>query len=254
MTGTLPAHFEREGVSTPFAKNHRLRNAVHRYAAVSRKGLEERLFTLAFTGLVYPQIWEDPVVDLEALDLKAGEHLVAIASGGCNVLQLSRPPPTCASRPSTSIRRTSRSTSSSSPRSTHLPDYETFRALLRATPTRSRTSRPMSDYLRAASRRRDAQLLGSARPPRPPPHRLLRLATSTATACSAASSAPGTCWRARMAAIRAAARRPRTAREQRRIFDEELAPLFEQAPHPLAARQAVVAVRPRHPAVAVRRR
>jgi S-adenosylmethionine-diacylglycerol 3-amino-3-carboxypropyl transferase len=85
MTGTLPAHFEREGVSTPFAKNHRLRNAVHRYAAVSRKGLEERLFTFAFSGLVYPQIWEDPVVDLEALDLQPGEHLAAIASGGCNI-------------------------------------------------------------------------------------------------------------------------------------------------------------------------
>lgn len=67
-------------------KNARLRKAVHRHKPLSREGLQERLFTLAFSGLVYPQIWEDPVVDLEALQLQDGEHLVAIASGGCNVL------------------------------------------------------------------------------------------------------------------------------------------------------------------------
>lgn len=66
--------------------NHRLRNAVHRHKAVSRQGLQERLFTLAFSGLVYPQIWEDPEIDMEALQLKPGQHLIAIASGGCNVL------------------------------------------------------------------------------------------------------------------------------------------------------------------------
>jgi S-adenosylmethionine-diacylglycerol 3-amino-3-carboxypropyl transferase len=59
---------------------------VHRHKAISRQGLQERLFTLAFSGLVYPQIWEDPLVDLEALELKEGDHLVAIASGGCNIL------------------------------------------------------------------------------------------------------------------------------------------------------------------------
>jgi S-adenosylmethionine-diacylglycerol 3-amino-3-carboxypropyl transferase len=68
------------------ARNVRLRQAVHRHKATTRQGIQERLFTLAFSGLVYPQIWEDPVVDLDALELKAGERLVAIASGGCNVL------------------------------------------------------------------------------------------------------------------------------------------------------------------------
>lgn len=66
--------------------NHRLRSAVHRHKAASRQGVQERLFTLLFSGLVYPQIWEDPVIDLEALQLKDDEHVVAIASGGCNVL------------------------------------------------------------------------------------------------------------------------------------------------------------------------
>lgn len=68
------------------ARNRRLRQAVHRHKPVTRQGIQERLFTLAFSGLVYPQIWEDPVVDLEALDLQDAERLVAIASGGCNVL------------------------------------------------------------------------------------------------------------------------------------------------------------------------
>lgn len=46
----------------------------------------ERLFTLLFKGFVYNQIWEDPVVDLDALALKGHHRLITIASGGCNVL------------------------------------------------------------------------------------------------------------------------------------------------------------------------
>lgn len=46
----------------------------------------ETLFTWAFKGLVYPQIWEDAEVDLEALSLTPDCHVVTIASGGCNVL------------------------------------------------------------------------------------------------------------------------------------------------------------------------
>jgi S-adenosylmethionine-diacylglycerol 3-amino-3-carboxypropyl transferase len=60
--------------------------AVHRHRPLSRAGLLERLFTTAFRGLVYPQIWEDPVVDLAALDIRSGDRIIAIASGGCNVL------------------------------------------------------------------------------------------------------------------------------------------------------------------------
>src|SRR5262245_14800146 len=68
------------------SKNERLRQAVHRHKPTSKQGIQERLFTLAFSGLVYSQIWEDPLVDLEALSLKEDEHLIAIASGGCNIL------------------------------------------------------------------------------------------------------------------------------------------------------------------------
>ena len=63
-----------------------LKAAVHRSKPLSRAGILERLFTLAFERLVYPQIWEDPVVDMKALDIGPGHQVIAIASGGCNVL------------------------------------------------------------------------------------------------------------------------------------------------------------------------
>ena len=63
-----------------------LTTAVHRSKPLSRAGMLERMFTLAFSGQVYPQIWEDPVVDMEALALQPSDHLVAIASGSCNIL------------------------------------------------------------------------------------------------------------------------------------------------------------------------
>ena len=60
--------------------------AVYRSKPLSAEGLRERLFTLAFSNLVYAQIWEDPAVDLEALALDGTSRIVTIASGGCNVL------------------------------------------------------------------------------------------------------------------------------------------------------------------------
>ncbi len=63
-----------------------LGDAVHHNRPLSREGILERLFTLAFRGLVYPQIWEDPVVDMEALALKPEDRVMTIASGGCNAL------------------------------------------------------------------------------------------------------------------------------------------------------------------------
>ncbi len=63
-----------------------LQQAVHRNSAFTIDGLRERIFTRAFEDLVYPQIWEDPAVDLEALELHPACHVVAIASAGCNVL------------------------------------------------------------------------------------------------------------------------------------------------------------------------
>jgi S-adenosylmethionine-diacylglycerol 3-amino-3-carboxypropyl transferase len=63
-----------------------LDKAAHQKPARTKRGALERLFTLMFQGFVYNQIWEDPVVDLAALDLKPEHRLITIASGGCNVL------------------------------------------------------------------------------------------------------------------------------------------------------------------------
>ncbi len=69
-----------------FRRNRQLGKAVYQNRALSRAGLSERLFALLFTGLVYPQIWEDPEVDMKAMGLTDGHRVVTIASGGCNVL------------------------------------------------------------------------------------------------------------------------------------------------------------------------
>ncbi|WP_186389208.1 DUF3419 family protein [Stappia sp. TSB10P1A] len=63
-----------------------LGRAVHRNKALSGEGALERLFTFAFKGLVYPQIWEDPEIDMDALEIGRDHKVVTIASGGCNVL------------------------------------------------------------------------------------------------------------------------------------------------------------------------
>ena len=66
------------------------RRAVHRAVRqnplLSREGMAEYVFARLFGKLVYPQIWEDPEVDMEALRIQPGHHVVAIASGGCNAL------------------------------------------------------------------------------------------------------------------------------------------------------------------------
>jgi S-adenosylmethionine-diacylglycerol 3-amino-3-carboxypropyl transferase len=61
-----------------------LKNAV--YANKKKISIHDRLFAFWFERLVYPQIWEDPVVDLKALNLKPTDHLITIASGSCNAL------------------------------------------------------------------------------------------------------------------------------------------------------------------------
>ncbi|GFK92375.1 hypothetical protein NNJEOMEG_00200 [Fundidesulfovibrio magnetotacticus] len=59
--------------------------AVRQHPTLSRQGLLERLFCWWFSGMVYNQIWEDPRVDLEALEIGPEHDVLSIASGGCNV-------------------------------------------------------------------------------------------------------------------------------------------------------------------------
>jgi S-adenosylmethionine-diacylglycerol 3-amino-3-carboxypropyl transferase len=59
---------------------------VHQNRAWSLAGILERTFTFAFRSMVYPQIWEDPRADMEALELGPQSRMLTIASGGCNVM------------------------------------------------------------------------------------------------------------------------------------------------------------------------
>lgn len=54
--------------------------------ATTSRGLLQRLFALWFDSFVYNQIWEDPRVDLKALEIGSDSRLLTISSGGCNVL------------------------------------------------------------------------------------------------------------------------------------------------------------------------
>lgn len=63
-----------------------VKSAVNNTPYLSRRGLLDRLFTHWFDRLVYPQIWEDPEVDIEALGLNEQSRIFTIASGGCNAL------------------------------------------------------------------------------------------------------------------------------------------------------------------------
>lgn len=53
-------------------------SAVINSTTQGRKGWSDRLFAHWFNRLVYAQIWEDPVVDLEALQLKPGAQVLSI--------------------------------------------------------------------------------------------------------------------------------------------------------------------------------
>ena len=66
--------------------NALVRDAALQAAPTSKRGILERVFARMFEGLVYAQIWEDPEVDMAALELGPASRLVTIASGGCNVM------------------------------------------------------------------------------------------------------------------------------------------------------------------------
>ncbi|MBC7795688.1 MAG: BtaA family protein, partial [Pyrinomonadaceae bacterium] len=63
-----------------------LLDAVKQEPIASRQGVMQKMFAMYFDGLVYNQIWEDPRVDLKALQLNGESRVLSIASGGCNAL------------------------------------------------------------------------------------------------------------------------------------------------------------------------
>lgn len=60
--------------------------AVRNESATSTQGILQKMFAVWFDAFVYNQIWEDPRVDIEALELDSNSRILTISSGGCNAL------------------------------------------------------------------------------------------------------------------------------------------------------------------------
>ncbi len=60
--------------------------AVRQKEASKKQGILQKLFAVWFDAFVYNQIWEDPRVDLQALNLDKNSRVLTISSGGCNAL------------------------------------------------------------------------------------------------------------------------------------------------------------------------
>lgn len=66
--------------------NELIGEAVYQNRSFSLNTALDHAFARLFRGLVYPQIWEDPVCDMQALQLTPQDNIVCIASGGCNMM------------------------------------------------------------------------------------------------------------------------------------------------------------------------
>ena len=63
-----------------------LKQAVYGQKQEEKASLLDKMFAFWFQRLVYPQIWEDPRVDIDAMAPLSGLNIITITSGGCNVL------------------------------------------------------------------------------------------------------------------------------------------------------------------------
>ncbi len=61
-------------------------DAVKQKEVSKKQSVLQKLFAVWFDAFVYNQIWEDPRVDLQALELDAHSNVITISSGGCNAL------------------------------------------------------------------------------------------------------------------------------------------------------------------------
>ena len=68
------------------AEAHIIDRSVVRKSSGLKDTLLDKAFATAFRGLVYAQIWEDPVVDMEGLQIDENSRVLCIASGSCNAL------------------------------------------------------------------------------------------------------------------------------------------------------------------------
>ena len=226
-----------------------LKAAVHRARPLSRAGVLERMFTFAFSKLVYPQIWEDPVVDMKALEIGPGHEVIAIASGGCNVLSYLTADPagvTAVDLNGAHIALGKLKICALQ----NLPDYQTFFRFFGRADTRAN----LGVYEPAAARQArpgHARLLGQASCVRPPPHRRLR---PQRLPPRPARAFPRGGPRARSPAWARPLGHPRgqDARGAESAVRGAARADLRQAAGPLGDEAARVALRPRHPAGAIR--
>ena len=232
-----------------FRRNGQLRKAVYQNRALSRAGFSERLFALLFTGLVYPQIWEDPEVDIEAMDLLEGHRVVTIASGGCNVLAyLTRSPAHIDAVDLNAAHIALNRLKLAAVR--HLPaQADLFRFFGEAGNRHElRRLRPLP---RAASRRRRPAATGKSATGADAGASRPSTAISTAPACSACSSPPATRPRASTASTRAGILKAHDLREPAPLLRGRARPDLRPQADAAGAVTEIVAVRPRHSAGAV---
>ena len=60
--------------------------AVYGHQTKDKASVLDRIFARVFSGLVYTQIWEDPIIDLEAMEVESHHKIVTISSAGCNAM------------------------------------------------------------------------------------------------------------------------------------------------------------------------
>ena len=61
-------------------------DAVKQKNTSKKQSILQNLFAVWFDAFVYNQIWEDPRVDVRALQLSENSRILTISSGGCNSL------------------------------------------------------------------------------------------------------------------------------------------------------------------------
>ncbi len=68
------------------SKNRLVLEAVKQSEVSKTQRARQKLFAFWFDALVYNQIWEDPRVDIAALEIDLESRILTISSGGCNAL------------------------------------------------------------------------------------------------------------------------------------------------------------------------
>lgn len=200
--------------------------AVHRSKPLSAEGLRERLFTLAFSNLVYAQIWEDPAVDLEALALDSESRVVTIASGGCNVLSYLPAGPAHISAVDINAAHVALNRLKLAA-ALHLPDYDAFYRFFGAANTSANIAAFKHHILPHLDSQTAAYWLGRHGLRRQ--RRIRRFSSNFYRAGLLGSFIGASHLVARLNGVNPRViLKARTLEEQRHIFDQEFAPLFDR--------------------------